>query len=296
LELSVRRLLRWIAGALWILFALEAVSLREPFFEDLKGLLLAKRGIGSIHFQLGEVLLFVLTIWGAIWASRITRFVLQEEVYPRIALAPGLHYSVSKVLHYVILLLGTFVGLGLLGFNLQNLTLLASALSVGLGFGLQNIVNNFVSGIILLFERPIKVGDVVQMDTVEGIVQRIGIRASILRTASGSEIIVPNGNLISNPVTNWTLSDRRRRVDIPLVVAAGVDAKAVSETLTKTAAAHPLVLKEPPPQVLLTNPGGGALNIELRVWTDRAEDYARMRSDLGFSVRQALAAEKMPLQ
>jgi potassium-dependent mechanosensitive channel len=296
LQTSLRRLLFWIAAVLWVLYALEAVSLREPFFQDLHGLLLARRQIGAMRFQLIDVLLFAVTIWAAFWTSRVTRFVLKEEVYPRVQLAPGLHYSVSTILHYLILLVGSLVALFMLGFNLQNLTILAGAFSVGLGFGLQNVVNNFVSGIILLFERPIKVGDVVQMDAVEGIVQRIGIRACIVRTASGAEIILPNGKLISDPVTNWTLSDRRRRIEIPLTVAAGADPKALSELLVKTAAAHPLVLRDPPPQVLLVNPGGGALNLELRAWTDHAEDCPGIRSDLALALRTALAAEKVSLQ
>jgi small-conductance mechanosensitive channel len=296
LQFSVRRLLIWIAAAVWVLYALETISLREPFFEDLRSLLTARRGIGAMRFEFLDVLLFMLTIWAAFWTSRAVRFVLKEEIYPRIQLAPGLYYSVSTILHYVILLVGSLIALFILGFNLQNLTILAGAFSVGLGFGLQNIVNNFVSGIILLFERPIKVGDVVQMEAVEGVVQRIGIRASIVRTASGAEIIVPNGKLISDPVTNWTLSDRHRRIEIPLAVAAGVEPKAVTELLIKTAAAHPLVLRDPPPQVLLVNPGGGALNLELRAWTDHAEDCPRIRSDLALAVRLSLAAEKISLQ
>jgi small-conductance mechanosensitive channel len=296
LRSSVRRLLVWVAAVVWVLFALEAVSLREPFFEDLRTLLITRHNLGAMRFQLLDVLLFVLTVWAAFGTSKVIRFVLEEEIYPRLQLAPGLHYSVSTILHYLILLLGGLIALFILGFNLQNLTILASAFSVGLGFGLQNIVNNFVSGIILLFERPIKVGDVVQVDAVEGVVQRIGIRASIVRTPSGAEIIVPNGKLISDPVTNWTLSDRHRRIEIPLTVAAGADPEALSALLIKMAAAHPLVLRDPAPQVLLVNPGGGALSLELRAWTDQAEDYPRIRSDLALAVRLKLAAEKMPLQ
>jgi len=136
----------------------------------------------------GRHLLFIVAIWIAFITSRISRFVLEEEVFPRIHLAPGLHYSISKTLHYAILIIGFFAGVGLLGFDLSKLTILAGAFSVGLGFGLQNIINNFVSGLILLFERPIKVGDVIQLDTTEGVVEQIGIRASIIRTVNGSEI------------------------------------------------------------------------------------------------------------
>lgn len=296
LHSSAGRLLNWVAIALWAIFVLEALSLRQPFFEDLKVMLAAKHGIGSVKLELGDVLLFVITVWAAFFVSRLLRFVLAEEVYPRVQLAPGLHNSVSTVLHYIVLLLGFVIALGLIGFNLSNLTILAGAFSVGLGFGLQNIVNNFVSGIILLFERPLKVGDLIQMDSIEGIVERIGIRASIVRTPSGAEIIVPNGKLISDPFTNWTLSDSHRRIVIPIVVPAAADTARVSDLLRNTAAAQPMILKEPPPQVLLTNPGGGSLNFELSVWTDQAAQWSRIRSELSLAVRQALAAQSIPLQ
>ena len=115
------------------------------------------------------------------------------------------------MLHYVILLVGFFVALGALGIDLTKVTILAGAFSVGIGFGLQNVINNFVSGLILLFERPIKVGDVIEVGGNLGEVSRIGIRASVIRTADGSEVIVPNGSLISSQVTNWTFSDRTAR-------------------------------------------------------------------------------------
>src|SRR5205085_11612882 len=178
---------------------------------------------------------------------------------PRVHLAPGLHYSISKVVHYAILIIGFFAGVGLLGFDLTKLTILAGAFGVGLGFGLQNIINNFVSGIILLFERPIKVGDVIQLDSSEGVVQRIGIRASIIHTSKGSEIIVPNAKLISDPVTNLTSFHQQRMILIPLVVAPGPDAPRVIKLLQSVAASQPLILKDPAPRVLLTNFTGGAL-------------------------------------
>src|SRR5262249_38499691 len=162
-----------------------------------------------------------------------------------------------------IVIIGFFAGVSLLGFDLSKLTILAGAFSVGLGFGLQNIINNFVSGLILLFERPIKVGDVIQLDTTEGVVQQIGIRASVIRTTNGSEIILPNAKLISDPVTNWTFSRRQRLIVLPLSVAPGSDAQKVLEILKSVAGAHPAVLKDPPPLALFIDFTGGALRFEL---------------------------------
>ena len=182
-----------------------------------------------------------------------------------------------------------------LGIDLTKLTILVGAFTVGIGFGLQNVINNFVSGLILLFERPIKVGDVIDAGGNVGEVTRIGIRASVIRTADGSEIIVPNGALISSQVTNWTLSDRTRAVEVTVNVAGGVDPERVIELLKSTATAHPGVAKEPSPQVYVTSFSAGAVTFQLRAWTDRLEDWAQLRSDLSVAVKEALAHEEIPI-
>jgi small-conductance mechanosensitive channel len=142
----------------------------------------------------------VITVWASFLISKFLRFLLEEDVCHHFNLVRGIPYAISTMLHYVILLLGFFVALGALGVDLTKLTILAGAFSVGIGFGLQNVINNFVSGLILLFERPIKVGDVIEVGGHVGEVSRIGIRASVIRTADDSEIIVPNGALISSQV------------------------------------------------------------------------------------------------
>jgi small-conductance mechanosensitive channel len=199
------------------------------------------------------------------------------------------------MLHYIILLIGFFVALGALGIDLTKVTILAGAFSVGIGFGLQNVINNFVSGLILLFERPIKVGDVIEVGGIVGEVSRIGIRASVIRAADGSEVIVPNGSLISSQVTNWTFSDRSRAVEISVNVAGGADPQRVVELLKRTAAGYPGVGKQPSPQVYVTNFSAGAVTFQLRVWTDRQEDWAQLRSDLSVALNDALAREKIPI-
>jgi small-conductance mechanosensitive channel len=200
------------------------------------------------------------------------------------------------MLHYVILLVGFFAAVAALGLDMTKVTILAGAFSVGVGLGLQSISNNFVSGLILLFERPVNVGDVVQIDDVLGVVERIGIRASIIRTTSGSEVIVPNGKLISERLTNWTLSNRQHGVEIPVAVAQGTDPSRVITLLERIAAAHPLVTKDPPPQALVVKLGPDSLGFELRAWTDRTEQWMQIRSDLAIAISAALAAEKIALR
>jgi len=157
------------------------------------------------------------------------------------------------------------------------------------------VINNFVCGLILLFERPIKVGDVVQVDTDMGEVRRIGIRACVIRTAEGSEIIVPNGTIISNKVTNWTYSDRYRAVEVPVSVARGVDPQRVLELLKRVAANHQSIAKEPAPQAYIVNFAPGAVSLQLQAWTDRYEDWVQVRSDLSLAVDQALTRENITI-
>lgn len=290
------RLLVWLGIILWTFFLLDSLALRAPLFQDLKALSSTTLSIGSHKFTVGDILLFAVAIWIALITSRICRFVLDEEVFPRVHLAPGLHYSISKTLHYAILIVGFFAGVDMLGFDLSKLTILAGAFSVGLGFGLQNIINNFVSGLILLFERPIKIGDVIQLDTTEGVVEQIGIRASIVRTVNGSEIILPNSKLISDPVTNWTFSRRQRLIVISISVVPGTDAQKVIDALKSAAVSHPGVLKDPPPQALFIDFTGGALRFELRARTDQFEDWYTIRSELAAAVNSALIAHNITIK
>jgi small-conductance mechanosensitive channel len=194
------------------------------------------------------------------------------------------------MLHYSILLVAFFMATAALGIDMTKFTILVSAFGVGVGFGLQNIINNFVSGLILLFERPVKIGDSIQVGDAVGTVRRIGIRASVLRTSNGSEIIVPNGTLISTQVTNWTLSRQRRIVVIPINVVRGPEPEHVMEIMKKEAAKLEGVLKEPAPRVMITGLAAN-LGFELRVWTDEVENWVQIRSDLMLSINSALARE-----
>jgi small-conductance mechanosensitive channel len=224
------------------------------------------------------------------------RFLLDEDVYPRVHLKRGLSYAISNTIHYLILFVGFLLAVAALGFDMTKVTILAGAFSVGVGFGLQNIFNNFISGLILLFERPINIGDIIQIGDAAGVVERIGIRASIIRTTNGSEVIVPNGQLISDRLVNWTLSNRQHGVELPVSVARGNDPNRVREILEQTAAAHPLVTKDPPPQALVTNLGPDSITFELRAWTDRSDQWMQVRSELAIAVNAALTAAKIAMK
>jgi small-conductance mechanosensitive channel len=158
---------------------------------------------------------------------------------------------------------------------------------------MQSVVNNFVSGLILLFERPIHVGDVVELGALQGVVRRIGIRASVVHTWQGADIIVPNSQLVTEQVTNWTLTDQLRRIDLPVGVNYGAAPDQVIALLETVARAHPQVLSQPPPLALFMGYGDSAINFTLMAWPDHFNHWAQVKSDLAAAVYKAVYAAGM---
>ena len=278
------------AALLWLYAMLHSVGFWQMAMKNVGDLFDSNLAIGSFSISLGRIGGFVIAILIATWTARLVTFFLDEEIYPKVDLARGLPYVISTMLRYAILFIGVVIGLATLGIDMTKFTILAGAFSVGLGFGMQNIVNNFVSGIIVLFERPVKVGDVVQFGDVIGRVERIGIRASIIRASNGAEIIIPNGTLISNNVTNWTFSNKARRIDVPIQAALAADPEQVKRLLLEVAKRYPDVAETPEPQALLTALGPDALTFELRIWTDASSDWASLKSDLTSAATEGLRA------
>jgi potassium-dependent mechanosensitive channel len=211
-------------------------------------------------------------------------------VYPRVTLPRGVAATVSMLINYLVLGIAFVLAVAAAGIQLDRFALIVGALSVGIGFGLQNIVNNFVSGLILAFERPIQSGDTVQFSTMFGRVTRIGVRSSTVRTFDGAEVIVPNANLISNEVTNWTLSDYRRRMEILVGVAYGTNPRRVMELLQNVARADERLLDNPAPNVLFLGFGNSSLDFSLRAWTDDFDHFITIKSDLTVAVHDAIYA------
>ena len=288
-------ILKWLAVIAWFILTLNLLSVRETVFSYFTDIFAAELAVGSLSISLGDVVLFIFTIWLAFAISRLIRFVLEEDVYPRVDLGGGVPYAISTMLHYVLLVAGFVLAIAALGFDLTKFTILAGALGVGLGFGLQTIVNNFVSGLILLFERPVKVGDTVQIGEHQGDLNRIGLRASVVRKVDGSEVIMPNSKLISEEVINWTLSDQQRRIEINIGVAYGSDPENIIELLTKVALAHENILKSPPPRTLFVGFGDNSLDFQLRAWTDHTDQWVVIKSELAVGVNKVLRDENIEI-
>jgi small-conductance mechanosensitive channel len=297
-ELLERRALGivlWLAVAAWISRVLDYVGLFQPALAVAQTALETPLGRGAIRFSARDVLEFALTVWLAYLVSVFVRFVLREDVYPRTRIPRGISYALSSLLNYVILTLGFLLALGTIGLDLTKVTILAGAFGVGLGLGLQSIVNNFVSGLILLFERPIRVGDVVEVSGLLGEVSRIGTRASTVRTYQGADIIVPNAQLVTERVTNWTASDRRRRIDIPVGVDYRSAPEKVMQVLEGVARAHPEVSKQPAPQASFKAFGDSAINFELRAWINHFERSSAIQTELAVGIHAALREAGMTM-
>jgi small-conductance mechanosensitive channel len=274
--------------ALWIWAANAAFGIGDAVVEAV-GVALRKRlVVGGLDVSLGDAAAFGITLAVSIGVARLLRFLLDEEVLPALSLSRGVPAAISKTVQYVMVSLGFAFALLASGMEMTRFTLLAGTLGVGIGFGLQNVVNNFVSGLILVYERPVQVGDVIEVGKLGGEVRRIGFRSSTLRTFQGAEVIVPNANLISSEVINWTLTDRTRRIEIDVGVAYGSDTARVQEVLIAALRDREDVLASQEALVLLTGFGDSALTFQLRFWTRRLEEWQKTASEVRAAILRGL--------
>jgi small-conductance mechanosensitive channel len=277
--------------AIWAWIVLVRFQLMEPVSGLVRGVLDARLQAGELDLPVSHVLAFVAVVAGVLLVTRLVVTLLEEDVYSRMTLPRGVPYALSTLTRYAFLLAGFLLALATLGLDLTRITVLVSALGLGLGFGLQQIMNNFVSGLILLFERPVNVGDSIQMGDLSGDVLRIGIRSSTIRTSQGADVIVPNSKMIEEKVTNWTLSDRHRRIELDIGVKGDVDAEHIIAILNEVAGRDPRVSRTPPPEALLVSFGEDAAQFQLRFWTEDRH-WTRLRSDLSITLQRTLRAER----
>jgi small-conductance mechanosensitive channel len=246
----------------------------------IQGVLAVGITVGTRRITLGLAITAGALLYGSLLASWILQATLDEGPFSRRQLQAGVRISISRLIHYGFVFAGFLLALITLGFEFHELAIIAGALGVGIGFGLQAIVNNFVCGLILLFERPIKVGDYIQLGEQWGEITRIGLRSTIVRTFDNSEIVVPNSDLVSNQVTNWTLSDRKSRITLPVGVAYGSDVTLVMRTLLEAVKDNPLVLKIPDPQVVFSGFGESSLDFRLMVWITDVNSRLRAQTEI----------------
>ena len=291
-----RRLSGVAAGAWWVYLALDLLTIRGDVSKGIAAVLNLSVGIRSFSLSLGSLLASVCVLAAGYLVSRGMRFVLREEFLSRLRLSRGVPEMISTSLYYVALLLVFLMSLAAAGVQLDKLTVLTGAFGVGVGFGMQNVISNFVSGLVLQFERPIRIGDVLEVGNLAGEVRRIGIRSSLVHTFQGAEVIVPNSALVSNQVVNWTLSEPVRRVELQVPVAYGTAPERVIELLLAVVRSHPEVLRHPEPGAFFTAFGPCSMDYLLMFWAEQ-QTHFRLRSEIAIAVNAALneAGIEIPL-
>jgi small-conductance mechanosensitive channel len=217
-------------------------------------------------------------------ASRLIVRSLARRVLKRLNIDESLRYTLERTLQYLLIIIAAVLSLEVIGINLSGLAVVFGFLSVGIGFGLQNVTSNFVAGLIVLFERPIKVGDRVIVGDTEGDVTAINLRSTTIRSLNNVSIIVPNSQFISQNVINWSYGDRKVRLDIEVGVSYSSDLDTVLRCLLEVAEECPAVLKEPKPDVLHNGFGDSAWNMRLRCWVADPKGHQVVRSDLNCAI------------
>jgi small-conductance mechanosensitive channel len=247
--------------------------------------------IGRYTIAPGNVLVGVIVFFGMLLATRLLQRFLSDRVLPQTRLDSGAQDSIRTGVGYLGFTVAILVGVSAMGIDLSSVALVAGALGVGIGFGLQNIVNNFVSGLIMLAERPVKVGDVIKVGDQTGQVRAINVRATEVETNEGATVIVPNSMIVSAPVINLTHKNGTSRVDIKLGVVYGTDPAKVSEVLMACARANKLVLSLPQPLVVFANFGASSLDFELRVFVAELAHIIPAGNALRFAIAKAFAEQ-----
>jgi small-conductance mechanosensitive channel len=246
---------------------------------------------GSTQLTLWSILYLILLFLLLLFLAKKIRFWLANRILVRSNLDPGVRKSVGAIARYLVIVIGFFVILQTAGIDLTALSILAGAVGIGVGFGLQNIANNFISGLIILFERPIKAGDRIEVGEVEGGWTPIGARATTVVTNDNISVIVPNSSFISQDVVNWSYTDRKVRFKIGVSVAYGSDPRLVERLLLEVARENRDVREEPEPGVRFLEFGDNGLQFELRAWSSSLlHRKGKLTSDLNFGIHEKFAA------
>jgi small-conductance mechanosensitive channel len=240
--------------------------------------------INQTPVTVSSILMFSFVMGLFVVLSRTLPRMLATRLLTRLELREDTRYALTRITQYTVVILGGIVAFQFIGIDLSGLAVIFGLLSVGIGFGLQNLTSNFVAGLILLFERPIKVGDRVTVGDMEGDVEEINIRSTTIRSLNNISIIVPNSEFISSAVVNWSHGDPKVRLEIDVGVSYGSDLDRVLRALREVAAENPRVLKDPAPDVYHMGFGDSAWNMRLLVWIDRPKGHRQVRSEINCAI------------
>lgn len=268
----IHKALKIIGFLSWLYVFLHLLGIYHGFKDLIVNIVTSPLSIGKLSVSLWNFMAFIIVIQASSWLSDAIRYILQMEVFPRLHLKSGVPNTISLMVRFTLALFGLLFAFAAAGVDLDKLSVALGAVGVGIGFGLQNIANNFISGIILALERPIQIGDYVVVNEVSGIVKDIGLRASQVRTWSGSDVLVPNGDLVSNKLTNWTFSDRLMRVQTEIRVPFDTELDPLLQFLLEKFKDVPGVLRRPAPYLNLRGISESAIIVDLYCWIPDATD------------------------
>ncbi len=285
---AVRVVLVLLAVSGVLVVTLGSFGLVLTMFAAVDSVMGATFELGTLSYSVGAVVTALGVVVATVVFATVTEFVLNREIVPRLRMSAGAGYALATLTRWAIVIVGVALTFDALNIDLMKVTLLAGALGVGIGFGLQTIVNNFVSGLILIVERPVAVGDMVEIGPLLGDVKRIGIRSSTVRTTQGAEVIVPNSDLASKQVVNWTRSDRQRRYEIDVGVAYGSDPDVVMRLLVEAAKEVPEIMAAPPPMATFDGFGDSSLNFRLLAWVTTVDVGLQARTGLRVAILRKL--------
>jgi small-conductance mechanosensitive channel len=250
--------------------------------------------LGEVQVSVGTLAKFILSLILIFWVAGRVSYWLSQKLLSRLDVHAGTRAVIGSIVRYLVVILGVTLLLQNIGINLTALSVVAGALAAGIGFGLQNIVSNFISGLIIMLERPITIGDRIEIAGVEGSVSEIGARKTTVVTADNTAILIPNQRFIVDNVVNLAYRKSPIRLRIPVSVAGDTDFERLERVLVSAAREEPAVLKQPAPTILVTNVSGSALGVELGVWHDPlATSRQELSSRLKTGIRAALQANEI---
>ncbi len=294
-ELRLRRILTFIAGIFWFINLTQNLNVYESAYNDIVDFLNTVRTVGNTSFTWGSIAIFFFIIWISHILQKYIGYFFgdtEDEIMPDKKTKLGTSVLLIRL---VILTAGFFLGILASGIPLDRVTIIIGALGVGIGLGLQNIVNNLVSGVILAIERPIQVGDIIEIGSNSGRVKEIGIRSSRIVTPDGAEVIIPNGDMLSQKLTNWTLSNSYLRGEIILKLANGTDIDKARKLIFELIAGNEEIMQKPEPQVLVRNVGQSGTELQILFWAYDINKWVQLKSDMLQKIYQAFTKESITL-
>lgn len=286
-----------LGSLLWLFSLLQNLNIDDWAADLLQDIFKQKQAVGDSSFTFPSLIIFFLVIWLSSIVSKIISYLfdISAQRVTDLSVLKQKNRTSALIIRIGVFSIGFLLAVAFSGFPIDKLTIIISAFGVGIGFGLQNIVNNLVSGLIMAFEKPINIGDVIQVDGHTGTMKEIGIRASKVVTGDGSEVIIPNGDFISHQVVNWTLSNSNRQIDLRIITAYGVDIAKVKDLLNNLLSNRDDIMTTPAPAVLINNVSESAIEFKVLFWVSDISKTGEIKSKILSEIYQTIDSESIPL-